>query len=495
MGGTITSIPSANILLSSLRSVGYTPETAIADIVDNSLSANASTIAIEFDWPKQVIIISDNGDGMSEQELLKSMNIGSSDPLDSRSIHDLGRFGMGMKTASFSLGKKLTVLTKNGGIINNASWDLDYVRKEDKWQILVEESSSLFIQQLSDRLSEYNNGTTVCISNIDKVKSSGSDNEKKKFYKMIDNVKNHLSLVFHRFMESGKISIIVNGTPLTPWNPFIPENNARQELEPEEVNENGHKVMIRPYVLPHKTKFANDDEAKDAGGYKGWLHHQGFYVYRNERLIIYGTWFGLFKKEMSFNLARIQLDIYSDSDFDWQIDIKKSKAVPPAYTDDIIRLAAEKATKQSVKVYNSRGTYSDRKGNANAPQLSYVWEQRKDSRGSYSFVLNKKHTLLNKLKTKLAPEQKELLNAYLNLVEKCSPMELSGINDMSVNKGSLPENEYTELAFQAKRLISTLINNGSSKEEIRSLLQQLPDYTVLIDDFDNIYTEAYNETR
>ena len=296
-------------------------------------------------------------------------------------------------------------------------------------------------------------------------------------------------------MESGNISIILNGTPLTPWNPFIPDNNARQELEPEEVNENGHKVVIRPYVLPHKTKFANDDEVNAAGGYKGWLHHQGFYVYRNERLIIYGTWFGLFKKEMSFNLARIQLDIYSDSDFDWQIDIKKSKAVPPAYTDDIIRLAAEKAAKQSVKVYNSRGTYSDRKGNANAPQLSYVWEQRKDSRGSYSFVLNKKHTLLNKLKTTLAPEQKDLLNAYLNLVEKCSPMVLSGVNDMSVNKGSLPENEYNELAFQAKRLISTLIINGSSKEEIRSLFQQLPDHSVLMDDFDNIYTEAYNEAK
>ena len=190
MGEPITSIPSANILLSSLRSVGYTPETAIADIVDNSLSANASAIAIEFDWQEQVIIISDNGDGMSEQELLKSMNIGSSDPLDSRSIHDLGRFGMGMKTASFSLGKKLTVLAKTGGIINNASWDLDYVRKEDKWQILVEDSSSTFIRQLSDRLSAYDNGTAVCISNIDKVISSDSANEKKKFYKMIENVKN-----------------------------------------------------------------------------------------------------------------------------------------------------------------------------------------------------------------------------------------------------------------------------------------------------------------
>lgn len=494
MSEPITSIPSANILLSSLRSVGYNPETAVADIVDNSLSANASKVSIEFNWQEQIIIISDNGDGMSEQDLLKSMNIGSSDPLASRNVHDLGRFGMGMKMASFSLGKKLTVLAKRSGIINNASWDLDYVREEDQWQILVEDNSSLFIQQLSDRLLEYDNGTVICISNIDKVISSDSANEKKKFYKMIDNVKNHLSLVFHRFMESGKISIIV-GTPLTPWNPFIPNNNARQELEPEEVNENGHKVVIRPYVLPHKTKFANDDEVKAAGGYKGWLHHQGFYVYRNERLIIYGTWFGLFKKEMSFNLARIQLDIYSDSDFDWQIDIKKSKAVPPVYTDDIIRLAAEKATKQSVKVYNSRGTYSDRKGNTHAPQLSYVWEQRKDSRGSYSFVLNKKHTLLNKLKTSLVPEQKSLLNAYLNLIEKCSPMEFSGVNDMSVNKGYLSENEYNDIVYQAKWLITTLVINGSSKEEIRSLLQQLPDYTVLMDDFDNIYTEAYNESK
>lgn len=99
MSEPITSIPSANILLSSLRSVGYTPETAIADIVDNSLSANASTVSIEFNWQNQVIIISDNGDGMSKQELLKSMNIGSSDPFDLRSIYDLGRFGMGMKTA------------------------------------------------------------------------------------------------------------------------------------------------------------------------------------------------------------------------------------------------------------------------------------------------------------------------------------------------------------------------------------------------------------
>lgn len=487
------SIPSANILLSSLRSVGYTPETAIADIVDNSLSANASIVKIELDWVKQRIIISDNGEGMTKSNLRKSMSIGSSDPLESRSIHDLGRFGMGMKTASFSLGKKLTVLSKFKSRINNACWDLDYVREKDKWQILIEDKSSLIISDLSNKLSEYVNGTVICISSIDKLIAANTEQEKKKFYKMIENVKNHLSLVFHRFMESGKVSIRVNNERLTPWNPFIPKNNARQELEPEEIV---GKVIIHPYVLPHKTKFSNDDEVKKAGGYKGWLKHQGFYVYRNERLIVYGTWFDLFKKEMPFNLARIQLDINSDCDFDWQIDIKKSKAVPPAYTDAIIRRTAEKAVNQSVKVYNSRGTYTERTGNINAPQLSYVWEQRKDSKGSYSFVLNKKHTLLNKLKLSLTDEQKDLLTAYLSLVEKCSPMILSGVNDMSLNNNvSLQQSDYENLVYLAKQLISTLVKNGSAKEEIKELFQQLPDYIVLIEDFDNIFTEACNESE
>lgn len=350
MNNPVTSIPSANILLSSLRSVGYTPETAIADIVDNSLSAKATVVDICFDWIKQRITIADNGEGMSNTELLSSMSIGSSDPLNDRSIHDLGRFGMGMKTASFSLGRKLTVVSKSNNEVSNACWDLDYVRQSDKWEILVNDSSDNLIQELTGNVFEYSCGTIICISNIDKLIASDSPAEKKKFYKMIESVKAHLSLVFHRFMETDEIQIRFNGTFLKPWNPFIPHNNARQELEQEEVYENGHKVVIKPYVLPHKTKFANDDDFNEAGGCKGWLHHQGFYVYRNRRLIIYGTWFGLLKKEMSYNLARIQLDIYSDSDFDWQIDIKKSKAVPPAYAYEIIRIAAEKASQKSVKV-------------------------------------------------------------------------------------------------------------------------------------------------
>ncbi|MCI6675715.1 MAG: ATP-binding protein [Clostridiales bacterium] len=196
MNNPVVSIPSANILLSSLRSVGYTPETAIADIVDNSLSAKASVVDINFDCEKQRITIADNGDGMTKSELLSSMSIGSSDPLNERSIHDLGRFGMGMKTASFSLGKKLTVISKTKDEISNACWDLDYVRQSDKWEILINDSSDAFINELSDSISQYRCGTIVCISNVDKLIAFDSSAEKKKFYKMIDNVKSHLSLVF-----------------------------------------------------------------------------------------------------------------------------------------------------------------------------------------------------------------------------------------------------------------------------------------------------------
>ena len=235
-------LPDPARIVSGLRDTGYNFNTAIADIVDNSLSANASVVKIEFDWDINRIIITDNGDGMSNEDLIKSMSIGSSDPLDLRSIHDLGRFGMGMKTASFSLGKKLTVLSKCSSDLHNACWDLDYVRQEDKWQILIEDINNPLISELSGRLSEYDNGTVICISSIDKVIADVTAAEKKKFYKMIDNIKNHLSLVFHRFMEAGSITIYVNNTLLTPWNPFIPENNARQELEPEAVFENGHRT-------------------------------------------------------------------------------------------------------------------------------------------------------------------------------------------------------------------------------------------------------------
>lgn len=486
-------VPSAHLLLSSLRSVGYTVETAIADIIDNSITAKATHIGVFFDWENQQILIYDNGLGMPKDDLIQSMAIGSSDPDKIRDSYDLGRFGMGMKTAAFSLGKSLTVVTKYNGNISNACWDLDYISQTDEWNLIIYDNENKDINRLSEYISSFSCGTVICIKYIDKVIGTDvTDKEKRRFYKMVDNVKSHLSLVFHRFIEEDGISIKVNGnTDLPAWNPFVTNNPAVQILSPYNAGNNGKEVNIQPYVLPHKTKFKFEEDFKKAGGYKGWLQHQGFYVYRNRRLIVFGTWFGLFKKETSFNLARLRLDITSDSDFDWQIDIKKSKAIPPTYAEDIIKSAAEYATRQSVKVYNSRGTYSKKHG-VSAPQLSCVWEQRKDSRGNYTFVLNKKHTLLNKLKISLTTEQKDLFDSYFQLVEKCSPMALSGITaTMGSSKSDIEysQNELNDLRYSAKVLIETLKANEYDKEEILDLLKQMTDYVVISDELDSLYEE------
>lgn len=406
----IQSIPEARLLLESLRSVGYNEETAIADIIDNCISAKAHEIKIQFDWEKKRIVISDDGLGMSSKDLIENMRIGSSDPNQVRDERDLGRFGMGMKTAAFSLGKKLTVVTKSNSTVSNASWDLEQIPSIG-WNLIIRDESE--ISEFSSQIDEQ--GTIVIIENLDRV--IDTDDEKKaknKFYRIANRTEKHLALTFHRFIEEDCLILELNDIPIKAWNPFIVENSATQELPEESVfSDNGCiKAIIQPYVLPHKTKFASDDDYQLAGGPKGWNYHQGIYVYRNKRLIICGTWFDYIKKEPAYNLARIKIDISSASDEDWKIDIKKSTASLPSYVREAVEREIDLCTEASARVYNSRGNYS--KSNVSTPNLDYVWEQRKKD-GRYSFYINRKHSLLNTIKKQLDEQGKKTLFDIVNI--------------------------------------------------------------------------------
>lgn len=473
------SIPNAHLLLSSLRSMGYTEDTAIADIIDNCISSMATTIKIHFDWENRRILISDNGKGMMEDILLDSMKIGSADPNEQRDETDLGRFGMGMKTAAFSLGKRLTVLSKENGMVSNACWDLERIEKYNEWKMLIlDEKDNIFI--CANRLlSEFESGTVVVIDKLDKlIDENNVKKSEDKFFKIISKVKKHISLVFHRFIEEDHIVINVNGNKIIAWNPFVLENNATQELSQEVCYEGNKVVTIEPYILPHKTKFQSDENYKKAGGQKGWLQHQGFYIYRNRRLLLYGTWFNIFKKEIAYNLARIKLDLQSDSDFDWQIDIKKSKAVPPVYVEELLEKVATICAEKSISVYNSRGTYT-KNSNKNIPSLSYVWEQRKNSYGKYSFYLNKKHPLLYDIKNSLDEEGSESLNAYLALIENLSPIMMSGITEtMQSSKVENKEldNEFDKDKLHIKKLIQIFRKKCFEDEEIIDTLCNMASY-------------------
>ena len=490
MAEIIQSIPEAKLLLASLRSVGYNEETAIADIIDNCISAQAHEIKIQFDWEKKRIVISDDGFGMNEKDLIENMRIGSSDPSKIRGKDDLGRFGMGMKTAAFSLGKKLTVITKSDSVVSNASWDLDLI-PEIGWNLIIRDESEIFefLAQMGER------GTIVVIESLDRV--IDIDDEKKaknKFYRIASKTEKHLALTFHRFIEEDNLILELNGNQIKAWNPFILENSATQELPEESIfsSDGRAEVIIQPYVLPHKTKFASDDDYQAAGGPKGWNYHQGIYVYRNRRLIICGTWFDYIKKEPAYNLARIKIDITSASDEDWKIDIKKSTASLPSYVREAVEREIELCTETSARVYNSRGSYS--KSNVSIPNLDYVWEQRKKN-GRYSFHINRKHSLLNEVKKQLDDQGKSILSAYLALIENFAPFMQSGVADSLQNGKVSAEPDKTSLEYrvQIKELtdmISIFLSQGFTKEETQSTLLDMPNYRHLREDIAKLVEEA-----
>ncbi len=485
-------IPDAHLLLSSLRSVGYKAETAIADIIDNCISAHANEIHVDFIWNESEsrIMIYDNGFGMSKDDLIASMKIGSTDPNVVREMDDLGRFGMGMKTAAFSLGKKLIVCTKTENEFSNACWDLDYIEKQHdgNWTLMVDQDETA----IEKCLDAYKTGTVVVVENLDRLIDTSSMNKSKtSFYKTIERVKKHISLIFHRFIEEDGLKICFGEDTIEAWNPFILENSATQELSEEYIS--GTKsVYIQPYVLPHKTKFSSEDELNKAQGYRGWNAHQGIYVYRNRRLLVYGTWFDFIKKEPAFNLARIKLDITSASDYDWKIDIKKSVATPPLYVREMLDRAITVCTSASSKVYNSRGIYS--KGNS-SQQLDYVWEQRKNRMGNYAFYLNKKHPLIKEIYKQLDEAGKENIKAYLALIEAYAPFVQSGLTSYlgTGNGGNIDDAERLTDIQEAKRYIRTFLQNGFEKDEVKNIIMGMPNYKYIEEELKKIFEEEEYE--
>jgi len=490
---TYEKTPHAKMLLVALRSVGYTNETAIADIIDNSISGAASEIELYFDWDNRRIIIADNGYGMDSKELMDAMEIGSADPNEIRPSEDLGRFGLGMKTASFSLAKKLLVISKKDSTISNAEWDLDIVASEDKWEISeCDEIEMSMILESINTYTQYNNwkqGTLIIISELDRlIDETNIDKSKKNFYKMIKKIKSHIAITFHRFMEEDGLIISVNGNEIKPWNPFWLKSRATMELAREELFDGKNEVVVEPYILPHKSKYNSEEEFNEAAGIKDWRGHQGFYVYRNRRLLVYGTWFGKFKKEPAYNLARIKLDMNADSDFEWDIDIKKSKATLPVAIEEPITQIAFLAIEKSVAVYNSRGVYN-RKNIANNTSLKYVWEQRKNISGNYMFYLNKKHPMLLKILSEMDEDTQKELKTYLSLVESYSPTMLSGVMDKETDFVISDEDKQKEiLNIQEKIRIYRMLQYDDA--EIYDTLHDSPEYLYLREELKNIIEET-----
>jgi hypothetical protein len=284
--------PRASAMIESLRAFGYNIQTAIADLIDNSISAGATNIWLSFCWDgaNSHISIRDDGHGMTEAQLISAMRPGSQSPLEKRKQDDLGRFGLGLKTASFSQCRRLTVASRSKNhSVAIRRWDLDYVNQVDEWRLLRAPAEGS-AQKFND-LETASCGTSILWECLDRVVGEAKvDNQKAQddFLEAVEVVENHLSIVFHRFLEKrDRLKLWINQHPVQPWNPFLPNAQATQILPLEPLTFKGETMWVQPYVLPHHSKIDLDTYNK-AAGLNGWNAQQGFYVYRNERLLVAG---------------------------------------------------------------------------------------------------------------------------------------------------------------------------------------------------------------
>lgn len=412
--------PRAAPLIEAMRSLGYSLETAIADIVDNSLSHGARTVRIAFHWKGRdsTVSICDDGCGMTEASLIEAMRPGTHDPRSNRAADDLGRFGLGLKTASFSQAKRLTVITRAAGHGPvQRIWDLDFVSQEDDW-ILLKDASEASLTCATWMLDQ-SSGTSVVWECMDRLVGDVEADDQRAhqvFLEAAERVREHLSMVFGDFL-AGKnaVTMIMGNIRLQPWDPFLEGHKQQQALQADTLQYKDRKVRVQPYVLPHHSSLTKEQFAAAAGP-GGWNAHQGFYIYRNRRLLVAGGWLSLgLTRDEHHKLARIRIDLGNDADFDWKLDVRKSRASPPAELRDHLRRIARATRERAQEVYRHRG----RRILATDPgDSTSVWlaEAR---RGKTVFRINREHPIVRALTTD--GDGAKAVAALLRLVEETVP--------------------------------------------------------------------------
>lgn len=463
-----TAVPPAASLIEALRGAGYTPQAAIADLIDNSITADARNVWINFWWDGRdsYISILDDGCGMTEETLRNAMCPGSRNPLEERSPKDLGRFGLGLKTASFSQCRNLTVASVMNGQMAIRRWDLDHVSKVNDWQLLKETRAGS--ERRIDALKAFDHGTIVLWENLDRVVGDSSSDDRKaheSFLQLIDRVEQHLSMIFHRFLEGPKpeLSIFINGSSesqrVRAWEPFMSDHPCTTCTPLERISTSVGPIGLQGFVLPHKDRL---DEATFnlGGGAEGWTAQQGFYVYRNRRMLVAGSWLGLgmgrmWTKEESFKLARIRLDITNSADAHWRIDIRKSTARPPGYLRFRLRDLADQVRNQARQVFSHRGTYGKR---AVVGQFQRAWEIV-ESKDYISYRINRNHPVVRSVLNG-SGEVICRIEAMLRVIEETVPVQQIWLD--TIEKGDLQDEAFSR----------------SPKNDVYRVLQSIYDHMV-----------------
>jgi Histidine kinase-, DNA gyrase B-, and HSP90-like ATPase len=350
-------IPSARRLIKSLRDMGYDFASAAADLVDNSIEAGATLVAIdvEFDGDDSWVRIADNGQGMTTAELKEAMRYGAEREYEEE---DLGKFGLGLKTASMSQCKRLSVASRTNpqrADVSAFCWDMDHIEKTNRWEILPLERNGLG-PAIRGPLKD-STGTVVLWQKLDRIlgyRHPYGESARKRLSAMCRELEQHLSMVFHRFL-SGEVrgkrfKILLNGNEVNPWDPFARNEPRTKRLTPVQIKLEHEGVRgeigLDPFVLPHQDDFSSPEAFKSASGPSSWNQQQGFYIYRAGRLIQSGGWCRLRTLDEHTKLARVGLSFSPALDEAFKINVAKMRVQLPMQ----IREQVEQAIKPLLKI-------------------------------------------------------------------------------------------------------------------------------------------------
>jgi hypothetical protein len=455
--------PVAPMLMQSLRSVGYTTAAALADLVDNCIAANARNVTICLATAQEPFVaIVDDGHGMGDAALVAAMRFGSRDPRDPRVGMDLGRFGLGLKTASLSQCRRLVVASLQDRQLSLASWDVDECEQKGIWWLGRPDKSTI-PNEVLDLLSAYGQGTAVVWQKLDRLAATGGSDPRRAIETAIDDAADHLAMVFHRFLggEIGMgLEITINNRPLQRLDPFLEGHVRGQVLHTETFTIDGQKVTVSPFVLPFPSKL-KPTELDRAGGRESLKTGHGFYVYRGGRLVVPGGWFRIVPSDDLIRLARVRVDVPVELDHIWKVDIRKTIVEPPPALRPHLRRIVGDVTIRSRRVYTYKG--NPRHDIDRVP----LWRRHELKDGAAAWRVNREHPVVASILSQDAD-----VDRLLRLLEGALPVHdihLHINNDLPVaEEEGISE---AELEVLVGRMISVFQDQPSVVQQI---LDRLP---------------------
>lgn len=449
-------------LLTGLRAIGYSFSTAVADIIDNSVSAGANTVNVYFDPIAAIpfFCILDDGCGMNFAELNNAMMPGSDRSDKEDSDLELGRFGLGLKSASLSQCREFIVASKKYGKVNAMAFDLDVI-EDCRLMLKVLDKEEIDNLPYINLLRSYETGTLVVWNKFDKIESTAKSFEDS-FRSVVADAKKHVEFVFHRFYDD--IAIYFNNKRIERRDPFLLGSFGRQQTgRTTRIPIGSSVITVTPYTLPFANSLTSEEKVL-LGNPKSIFDEQGFYLYRNKRLISWGNWMRMGIRSELNKLARIQVDIPSSLDEVWTLDVKKSSAKIPDIIKSQIKASVEDSIVRSKRTTRFPGVKEQ------TPEVR-VWDRINEHEGKIRYQINRDAPAIVALDRILGDREKELFEMVLSQIECYLP------------KYSISNDSMDAL---------TIVNSGDDAEEER-LIKEIETIISLCDDeikedvLDNIF--------